>query len=51
MKSRILILLLLVVMPGVSAKAVWAYYLIGQWAAVTPSDLNKWRVSEGLSAT
>jgi len=49
-KSRIFILLLLVVMPGFSASAVCAYYLIPEWAALTASYQNYRRVSEAPSA-
>ncbi len=51
MKNRILILLLLVVLPGFSASAVCAYYLIPEWAALTASYQNYRRVSESPSAT
>ncbi|WP_333026882.1 MULTISPECIES: hypothetical protein [unclassified Microcoleus] len=40
MKSRILILLFLVVLPGFLASAVCAYYLIPEWAALTASNQN-----------
>ncbi|WP_293352628.1 MULTISPECIES: hypothetical protein [unclassified Microcoleus] len=50
-KSRILILLLLVVLPGFSASAVCAYYLIPEWATLTASYQNYRRVSESPSAT
>jgi hypothetical protein len=50
-KSRILILLLLVVLPGFSASAVCAYYLVPEWAALTASYQNYRRVSESPSAT
>ncbi|MEG4503745.1 hypothetical protein QUA81_28255 [Microcoleus sp. F6_B4] len=40
MKSRILILLVLVVLPGFSASAVCADYLIPEWAALTASNQN-----------
>lgn len=51
MKSRILILLLLVVLPGFSASAVCAFYLIPEWAALTASYQNYRRVSAVPSAT
>ncbi|MEG4323193.1 MULTISPECIES: hypothetical protein [unclassified Microcoleus] len=51
MKSRILILLLLVVLPGFSASAVCAYYLVPEWAALTASYQNYRAVSESPSAT
>ncbi|MEG4231149.1 hypothetical protein QUA40_03375 [Microcoleus sp. Pol11C3] len=51
MKSRILILLLLVVLPGFSASAVCAYYLVPEWAALTASNQNYRRVSASPSAT
>ncbi len=51
MKSRILILLFLVILPGFSASAVCAYYLIPEWAALTASYQNYRRVSEAPSAT
>jgi hypothetical protein len=50
-KSRILILLLLVVLPGFLASGVCAYYLIPEWAALTASYQNYRRVSESPSAT
>ena len=50
-KTRILILLLLVVMPGFLVSAVCAYYLIPEWAALTASYQNYRRVSESSSAT
>ncbi|MEG4345882.1 hypothetical protein QUB70_21775 [Microcoleus sp. A003_D6] len=50
MKSRILILLLLVVLPGCSASAVCAYYLIPEWAALTASYQNYSRVSQSPAA-
>ncbi|MEG4942688.1 hypothetical protein [Microcoleus sp. F4-D5] len=40
MKSRILILLLLVVLAGFSASAVCAYSLIPEWAGLTASNQN-----------
>ena len=46
MKSRILILLLLVVLPGFWASAVCAYYLVPEWAALTASYQNYRLVSE-----
>ncbi|MFS8119170.1 MAG: hypothetical protein ACMG55_11860 [Microcoleus sp.] len=51
MKSRIFILLFIVVMPGFLASAVCAYYLIPEWAALTASYQNYRRVSESSSAT
>ena len=50
-KNRILILLLLVVLPGFSASAVCAYYLVPEWATLTASYQNYRRVSEAPSAT
>ncbi|WP_293127239.1 hypothetical protein [Microcoleus sp. bin38.metabat.b11b12b14.051] len=50
-KTRILILLLLVVMPGFLASAVCAYYLIPEWATLTASYQDYRRVSESPSAT
>ena len=50
-KSRILILLLLVVLPGFCASAVCAYYLVPEWATLTASYQNYRRVSESPSAT
>ena len=50
-KSRILILLFLVVLPGLSASAVSGYYLIPEWAALTASYQNYRRISESPSAT
>ena len=50
-KTRILILLLLVVMPGFLVSAVCAYYLIPEWAALTASYQNYRRVSESPNAT
>lgn len=50
MKGRILILLLLVVLPGFSASAVCAYYLVPEWAALTASYQNYRAVSESPSA-
>lgn len=51
MKTRILILLLLVVLPGFSASAVCAYYLMPEWAALTASYQNYRRVSESPYST
>jgi hypothetical protein len=50
-KTRILILLFLVVLPGFSASAVCAYYLMPEWAALTASYQNYRRVSESPSAS
>ena len=49
-KTRILILLFLVVLPGFSASAVCAYYLVPEWATLTGYQ-NYRRVSEAPSAT
>ncbi|MEG3842154.1 hypothetical protein [Microcoleus sp. herbarium14] len=51
MKTRILILLFLVVLPGFSASAVCAYYLMPEWAALTASYQNYRRISESPSAS
>ncbi len=49
-KSRIIVLLLLVVLPGFLVSAVCAYYLIPEWAALTASYQNYRRVSESPAA-
>jgi len=49
-KSRILILLFLVVLPGFLASTVCACYLIPEWAALTASYQNYSRVSESAAA-
>jgi hypothetical protein len=49
-KSRIIILLLLVVLPGFLVSAASAYYLIPEWAALTASYQNYRRVSESPAA-
>ncbi|CBN56956.1 MULTISPECIES: hypothetical protein [Kamptonema] len=40
MKSRVIILLLLVVLPGLSASLVCGYYFLPEWAALEASYKN-----------
>ena len=51
MESRRIILLLLVVRPGFLARAVCAYYLIPEWAALTASNQNYRARSEAQYAS
>ncbi|MDB9511776.1 hypothetical protein PN499_11320 [Kamptonema animale CS-326] len=51
MKSRVIILLLLVVLPGLSASLVCGYYLLPEWAALEASYKNYRQVSESPNAT
>lgn len=51
MKSRVIILLLLVVLPGLSASLVCGYYLLPEWAALEASYKNYRQVSQSPNAT
>ncbi|MGL5063000.1 MAG: hypothetical protein ACRC62_23735 [Microcoleus sp.] len=51
MKSRVIALLILVVLPGFLASAICVYYLIPEWATLTASYQNYRRVSESPTAS
>lgn len=51
MKNRVIILLLLVVLPGLSACLICGYYLLPEWAALEASYKNYRQVSNSPNAT